>query len=409
MTVQRSFSDRATMRTSVAIPTNDPVAAATPMRVDPRVRTLLAGLELSGWPGLHERTPRQARQDYRILAAATSTWQPVGSAADAVVSTPERDIPVRVYQPRRRTAARPGPLLMWFHGGGFVVGDLFTADGTCRRLVNATGATVVSVHYRRPPEHPLPAAQRDALAATRWALAHVDELGGDSTRLVLAGDSAGGGLAAHVAQRLRDNGPQRAALQVLFYPATDFSLAHTDQDPALAKLLSWDTIHWFATHSMPAGLDRRDPGISPLYATDLAGLPPAVIITAGVDPFRSDAVAYGAALQEAAVSVSHLDFPGQIHGFAGMDLVFPAGRAALRRAATEIGRATPVAAARPAATEPDPIRWVGGLAHHRRRLRDGAQRLPHVNGTYMLTTLIGHRVSSAARALAPQRPGGGSR
>ena len=113
------------------------------------------------------------------------------------------------------------------------------------------------------------------MAATRWALAHAAELGADPARLVLAGDSAGGGLAAHVAQHLRDHGPRPAALQVLFYPATDFTLARTDRDPALAKLLDWPTIDWFATHSLPRGLDRTDPTISPLRAADLRGLPPA--------------------------------------------------------------------------------------------------------------------------------------
>src|SRR5207247_3721252 len=128
-------------------------------------------------------------------------------------------------------------------------------------------------------------------AATRWAVGHAEELGADPARLVVAGDSAGGGLAAHVAQQLRDHGPRPAALQVLFYPGTDFSLDHADRDPTLAQLLSWETIEWFAGHSMPAGVDRRDPRISPQYAEDLSSLPPAVVVTAGVDPFRADAIA----------------------------------------------------------------------------------------------------------------------
>jgi acetyl esterase len=225
----------------------------------------------------------------------------------------------------------------------------------------------------------------------------------------VAGDSAGGGLAAHVAQRLRDDGPGPAALQVLFYPATDFSLAHTDRDPALAQLLSWDTIDWFATHSMPPAIDRRDPGISPLYAEDLTGLPPALVITAGVDPFRSDAIAYCAALRSTGVAAVHRDFPGQIHGFAGMDLVFPAGREALRQAATAVAEVVPVLDPVVALAAVPPIRQVRGIAHRRRRLRDAAQRFPHVNGTYMLATLLEYRIRSAARALSAARPEGGPR
>ena len=258
--------------------------------LDWRATVFLAWLRLSGWPPMHRRSPGQARREYRILHATTSSWQAVSSVRDAVVRTAERDVPVRVYRPRQYRG--PRPLIVWFHGGGFVVGDLFTADGTCRRLANLASATVVSVHYRRAPGHPLPSAQHDALAATRWALRHARELGADPARLVVAGDSAGGGLAAHVAQQLRDNGPVPAALQVLFYPGTDFSLDHADHDPALAKLLTWETIDWFARHSMPVGIDRRDPAISPQYAEDLSNLPPAIVVTAGVDPFHADAIAW---------------------------------------------------------------------------------------------------------------------
>src|SRR5204862_308084 len=127
--------------------------------------------------------------------------------------------------------------------------------------------------------------------------------GADPARLVVAGDSAGGALAAHVAQRLRDAGPRPAALQVLVYPATDFSLSRADRDPRLAKLLDWDTIDWFAQHALPPGVNRQAPGISPSFAADLSGLPPAVILTPGVDPFTSDAIGYGTALSSAGVPV----------------------------------------------------------------------------------------------------------
>jgi acetyl esterase len=359
----------------------------------------LAWLTLSGWPPLHRRTPAQARHEYRILAAAASSWQPVGSVREALVRTAEHDVPVRVYRPRRDGG--PMPLVVWFHGGGFVVGDLFTADGTCRRIANTAGATVVSVHYRRAPEHPVPCAHHDALAATRWALRHAEDLGADPARLVVAGESAGGGLAAHVAQRLRDDGPHPAALQVLCCPGTDFSLDHADRDPALARLLSWETIDWFAGHSMPAGVDRHDPRISPLYAEDLHGLPPAVVVTAGVDPFRADAIAYCRRLGAAGVPVTHWDFPGQIHGFVGMDLLFPAGRVALRRASRAIGMATPTGMTGADHAPPEPISWARGTAQTRRRLREMAHRLPQVNGLEMLATLVDYRLRDSGTSRGP--------
>jgi acetyl esterase len=383
--------------------TDRPEATET-VAVDLRVRLFLAALRASGWPPMHERTPRQARHEYRILAGATSTWRPVGSVRDAVAPGPVRDVPVRVYRPRR--TAGPAPLVVYLHGGGFVIGDLFTADSTCRSLAHLAGATVVSVHYRRTPEHPLPGAHDDAVVATRWALAHAAELGADPARLVLAGDSAGGGLAAHVVQHLRDHGPRPAALQLLFYPATDFTFARTDRDPALAKLLDWPTIDWFAMHSLPPGLDRTAPTISPMRAADLSGLPAAFVVTAGVDPFRSDAIAYCAALRTAGVRAVHRDFPGQIHGFVGMDLVFPAGRAALAEAAAAILRVEPVPGPLPRAAA-ETVCWSDGLAHRGRRTRELAQRLPVVNGAYMITNLLDHRLRSAlARVSATPAPGG---
>ncbi|NMN98404.1 alpha/beta hydrolase [Antrihabitans stalactiti] len=358
---------------------------------DWRVKGLLAYLGAIGWPPMHSRTVPQARHDYRIQAAATGSWESVSSVRDTLVRTDEHDIPVRVYRPEREGDSRP--LLMWFHGGGFVVGDLFTADGVCRRLANLSGATVVSVHYRRAPEHPLPAAYRDALAATEWAVRHAHQLGADATRLVVAGDSAGGGTAAHVAQQLRDNGPVPAALQVLFYPGIDFSMDHTDRNPALAKLLDWDTIEWFGAQSMPPEIDRRSADISPHYAETMANLPPAIIVTAGVDPFRADAIAYADRLTGAGVPVTHWDFPGQIHGFVAMDRIFPAGREAVRRAARAIAAVGAVDVAVPAlvAAAP-PIDWSRGRASTRRRIREASQRTPHISAAQILSVLADYRV-----------------
>ena len=378
-------------------------APAPPERLDPRCRLFLAGLAASGWPAMHQRTPRQARADLRILAAAANSTPWVAHVADTLIDTAGARIPVRIY--RHGTGAGRRPLVVWLHGGGFVVGDLFTADGTCRQLARSAGATVVSVHYRRAPEHPLPAAQTDAVAAVRWAVRHAPELGADPARLVVAGDSAGGALAAHAAQRLRDAGPRPAALQVLVYPATDFSLSRADRDPRLAKLLDWDTIDWFARHALPPGVNRRDPSISPRFAADLSGLPPAVIVTAGVDPFTADAIGYGTALSSAGVPVTHLPYPGQIHGFVGMDRFFPAARDAIRRIAALIRDADPAGSPDTPGTGPapqaaEPVSWAGGAAARYCRLDERIRRLPHVNGTYVLITLLDHRLRSAATLVA---------
>jgi acetyl esterase/lipase len=374
-------------------------APAPPVHLDPRCRLFLAALSASGWPPMHQRTPRQARADLRILAAAANSTPWVAHVADTLIGTADVRIPVRIYRHGSGTERRP--LVVWLHGGGFVVGDLFTADGTCRQLARSSGATVISVHYRRAPEHPLPAAQTDALAAAQWAVRHASELGADPARLVVAGDSAGGALAAHVAQRLRDAGPWPAALQVLVYPATDFSLSRADRDPRLAKLLDWDTIEWFAEHALPRGVNRRDPVISPRFAADLSGLPPAVIVTAGVDPFTADAIGYGTALSSAGVPVTHLAYPGQIHSFVGMDRFFPAAGDAIRRIGALIRGAEPAASPSAPGTGPapqpaEPISWADAAAARCRRSGEQIRRLPHVNGTYMLLTLLEHRLRSTA-------------
>jgi acetyl esterase len=369
-------------------------AAASPGTVDPRVGMFLSVLRAGGWPALWQRTPRQARHDLRILAAATGTWRPVRDIGDALIEGPQGPIPVRVYRRGPREKAN-SPLVVYFHGGGFVIGDLFTADGLCRRLANASGATVVSVHYRRAPEHPLPAAHVDAYAAASWVLRHGRELGANPARLIVAGGSAGGGLAAHVVQRLRDEGQAGAALQLLFNPVVDVTLEHTDRDPALAKLLDWDTIDWFATHALPPSVERADPMISPGRAADLGGLPPAVIITARLDPFRADAEHYARALEAAGVTATVHDFPGQIHGFTDMDLLFPAATDALRRAAQAVQSVSPVEVSRGVASD-EPIPWCRPDRGWLRRMREGAQRVPVVNGTDAMWNLLDARLRSAA-------------
>jgi len=382
--------------------------AEEPFARDPRVAMFLGLLRASGWPSMAGRTPRQARHDLRILHAATGSWRPVRDVGDALVDGPGGSIPVRVYRPGPATK-NDRPLVMYFHGGGFVIGDLFTADGICRRLANAAGATVVSAHYRRAPEHRLPAAHVDAYAATCWALKHAAEMGADPSRLILAGDSAGGALAAHVAQRLRDEGPASAALQVLINPGLDFTLEHTDRDPTLAKLLDWETINWFAEHALPDGVDRADPTISPARAAELGGLPPAVLVTAGTDPFRADAEHYAHALEAAGVPTTVYQFAGQIHGFTDMDLVFPAAKQALELVASAIRELTPRKFAVDVLSATEPIAWSRPDRGRLRRMRENAQRLPTVNAPDALWNVLAARLKSAATRIGCTRTEGGAR
>jgi acetyl esterase len=370
--------------------------------LDVRARVFLTYLRAVGWPELSRRTVAQSRRDVRLLAAATSQWRPVASVRDALVREDGVRVRVRVYRPLTRFAPGPRPLVVWFHGGGFVVGDLFTADGTCRTLAHNSGAIVVSVHYRRAPESPLPAAHTDAVAAAQWAVRHAVELGADPSRVVIGGDSAGGCLAAHVAQRLPSAGPQAAALQLLAYPATDLTMAHADLDPDVAKLLTATAIDWFGDRAL-AGVDRTDATVSPFFAEDLTGLPPAFLITAGIDPMRSDGLAYAGRLAAAGVHVEHRDFPGQLHGFLGMDLVFPAGARALRQAGRAIAAVAPVAGpADPAASEP--ICWLRAACTASSRVADSTHRLPPVYITRVIATLAAHHARSLRRRQAGELP-----
>jgi acetyl esterase len=354
------------------------------MRVDPRAAAMLAFLDTIGWPSFSERTPAQARSDYQVLVATTCRWGIVRARRDAIADRRGHpSVPVRVYWPLRQD--KSCPVVVWFHGGGFVVGDLFTADSTCRKLATASRSIVVSVDYRRAPEHPVPAPQHDAVTAAHWVFAQAHRLGGDPRRVVLAGDSAGGALVAHTAQFLRDHTGHRAALQVLVYPATDFTLAHADRSDALAQLLTWDTLEWFAAHSL-SGADRTDPAVSPYFVPSCADLPPAHLVTAEVDPFRSDAIAYAERLTAAGVPVTHRDYRGQIHGFIDMDLLFPAGVRAIRSVGLAI-RAVEAVPGAAATAQSEPIRWRTSSATMRRLVHETMVRNPGVNTARLMSAL----------------------
>jgi len=226
---------------------------------------------------------------------------------------------------------------MYFHGGGWVIGDLDTHDVLCRQLTAEAGVTVVNVDYRLAPEHKFPADADDAWAATRWTVAHASEFGVDAGRLAVGGDSAGGNLAAVVALQARDAGAPIIKLQVLVYPVTDVAAeSRSYQDFSEGYMLTRESMRWFTAHYLAAAGQANDWRVSPLRASSHAGLPPALVVTAGFDPLRDEGAAYAAKLQQAGVLVDYVCYGGMIHGFAGMGKLIETGNRAVSHIAATL-------------------------------------------------------------------------
>jgi len=262
-----------------------------------------------------------------------------GGTPQVVHAVEDRDadgVSVRVYRPSSDTNL---PILVVFHGGGWVIGNVEQYDGIARWIANASGAIVVSVDYRLAPEHPYPAPLDDCWTAVQWAAAHASELGGDATRIAVGGDSAGGNLAAVCALLARDAGGPELALQALVYPACDVDF-ETASYVANAEgyLLDRDQMQWFFDCYTTGHVDPTDWHVSPLRASDLGGVAPAVILTAEYDPLRDEGAAYADRLREAGVAVEYRCFEGMIHSFFGLP-AFDAARDAMDFVATELRRA----------------------------------------------------------------------
>ena len=297
------------------------------MPVDPHIVPLLDLIATA--PPMHEGSPVDAREAFRKLtveARQPDQVVPVDSVESVEIPGPDGPLAARVYRP-----ATPGPVptVVLFHGGGWVIGDLETHDNMARSICRDCEAVVVSVDYRLAPEAPFPAAVDDALAATRWVAARLDVLGGDE-RLAVAGDSAGGNLAAVVSQQLRDEGGPRLAGQLLIYPATDVTGDYASRvENAEGYFLDLPTMAWFMNHYAADAALHADPRLSPLRHDDLAGLPPAVVVTAGFDPLRDEGEAYAERLAEAGVPVQVRRFDSMIHGFFDMGMFSPGARSAI--------------------------------------------------------------------------------
>jgi len=305
-----------------------------PVTLDPDAAAVYKAFQEAGRPAYETLSPAEAREFY-LAARFVSNPEPpeLESVKPLDIPAPHGSIPARIYTPKQlRKTDGLAPVLVFFHGGGWVIGNLDSHDVVCRKLAHESQVIVISVDYRLAPEHKYPAAVDDAIAATQWVATNAKQLGLDASRLTVGGDSAGGNLAAVVAIASRDgNGPAISG-QLLIYPATDFAMTHpSHSEPETSILLTHSVIKWFKNHYL-GDADINHWCASPARAT-LAGLPPAYVLTAGADPLRDEGDEYAARLKEAGVPVTYRHFPGQFHGFFTMGKLLPQANVA----ASEIG------------------------------------------------------------------------
>lgn len=299
------------------------------MQLDNDAQSLLARVAASGIPPYETLSAVAARGFYnagRPFLAADP--QPVEEVREISAPGPGGPIALRYYRPASTTKRLP--ILLYLHGGGWVLGNLNSVDSVCRALANGSQHIVVSVDYRLAPEHPFPAGVDDAYAALTWVTAQAAALGGDAARIAVGGDSAGGNFAAVLALRAREERGPKIAYQLLIYPATDFQMKSASQRSfADGYLLTRANQQWFHRHYLGDYKELTDWRLSPAYAADLAGLPPAFVLTAEFDPLRDEGEDYALKLIRAGVPVSAWRVPGQVHGFITMGRVIPTAQIAI--------------------------------------------------------------------------------
>jgi len=301
------------------------------------VHVLIRLAEMAGSTSFTEGMPvEEAREVNRYGAEATRARPPIPMARLEMLEIPGAagPIPARHYVPAGLPADAPAPLLVYFHGGGWVIGDLDTHDGLCRFLAATAGVAVLSVDYRLAPEHRFPAAVEDCWAAYAWTAANAASLGADPARIAVGGDSAGGNLATVISLLAREGGGAAPALQLLIYPVTDAVGGQRSRELfAKGFLLTRGDMDFFERHYLPPGTDPADPRVSPLRAPDLRNLAPAYLTTAGFDPLRDEGEAYAERLRQAGVRVAFRRHPGLIHSFANETAISRTARAAMFEAA----------------------------------------------------------------------------
>jgi acetyl esterase len=322
---------------------------------DAELAAYLARVRADPGPSVRQLGVAAVRQAQRLRVLAAAPGPKLAAVEDLTAGL--RQVPARLYRP----ALEPRPLVVFLHGGTWVIGDLDSHDRTCRRLAARAGVAVLAVDFRRPPEHKWPAAVDDAVDVVRWAVIEAAGLA-ETVRaagpVAVAGDSSGGNLAALACLRLRDEGGPLPAAQILVTPNTDLTLSQPSaRDKATGWGLDADDVAWGAELWVPGPSWLADPGVSPLYAADLSGLPPAVVVTAEHDPLRDEGDAYAARLAAAGVPVLHRVEAGMIHGFLSMERISPAAAAAGDRLFADVAR---VLAAGVTGTGPAPSGRPGG-------------------------------------------------
>ena len=321
------------------------------MTLDPQVRKFLDRLAAANLPPLNEQTVESARSQMVLSTRFLGRPPRVERVRDLKIPGPGGELAIRAITPDG-AGAEPLPVVAYYHGGGWVAGDLDSHEGVCRALANEAGAIVVSVDYRLAPEHPFPAAAEDAHAAAVWLASNAAEIGGDPARLAVCGDSAGGNLAAAASLMARDRGGPSIALQVLAYPITDFDL-ETESYLRFAEgfHLTRSDMAWYWDQYAPKIEDRRHPWASPMRAEDLSGLPPALVITAGHDVLRDEGASYAQRMRDSGVAVTLSCYEGMIHGFLRRYPFFDQGRVAIEEIGAALRRAFGVKGANSAADE----------------------------------------------------------
>jgi acetyl esterase len=310
------------------------------MSLDPRARALLDMVYRVGAPRFHELSATQARHSMQKLMFAFRPDAPaVASVTEVPIPRPAGGVLMaRYYRPIQAGPEARLPLLLYYHGGGWCVGDVPSYDVLCRELANLSGCAVLSVEYRLAPEHPFPAGVDDALLAVEWSADNADLLEVDPDRFALGGDSAGGNLAVVTALQARDRGYPSIRFLVLVYPSTQMISQRPSRERyAEGYFLDRETLRWFYERYLPHG-ETEDWRASPMRAASLAGLPPMFLVTAGCDPLTDDCLAFAERVREEGGEVVHLPVPGMVHGFFTLGKYFPQANRAVEAAARALGQ-----------------------------------------------------------------------
>lgn len=311
------------------------------MPLDPQAQRVVDAMAALNLKPVESSTPDEARESIRIRTSALGPFEDVAAVADHRLPVAGGEITVRAYSPG---GPGPHPVLVYYHGGGWVIGDLYTHDGLCRSLTNAARCAVVSVDYRLAPESKYPVPAEDSYAALLWIVANATRLGLEPRRVAVGGDSAGGNLATVVALMARERGGPALVHQVLIYPVTDHNLNTPSYvENGTGYVLTREGMRWFWNHYLARESQGREPFASPLRAPSLAGLPSALVITAECDPLRDEGEAYAARLRDAGVPVTVTRYAGMFHGFVRMTSILDKARTALDEIAGSLQKAFAVA------------------------------------------------------------------